>query len=146
MRKLVLGLVLLVSVSASAQIELVETEQSEVVGKISYVYLEKVGENEFNFFYKNINAIGHEYVNFSFKNLNNDIDKLYEILMKGFVDVPRDPLKMKANGEIVWLKYSREDGEAFLQIQQTEGDGSSENAVKVSRLLTQEDITKLFKK
>ncbi len=146
MRKLFLGLVLLASVSASAQIELVETEQSEVVGKISYVYLEKVGENEYNFFYKNINAIGHEYVNFSFKNINNDIDKLYQILMKGFQDVPRDPLKMKANGEIVWLKFSREDGEAFLQIQQTEGDGSSENAVKVSRLLTEEDITKLFKK
>ncbi|TCI84724.1 hypothetical protein [Tenacibaculum sp. M341] len=146
MRKLVLGLVLLASVSVSAQIELVETEQSEVVGKISYVYLEKIGDNEYNFFYKNINAIGHEYVNFSFKNLDNDLDKLYQILMKGFEDVPRDPLKMKANGEIVWLKYSREDGEAFLQIQQTEGDGSSENAVKVSRLLTKEDITQLFKK
>ncbi|WP_299620025.1 hypothetical protein [uncultured Tenacibaculum sp.] len=148
MRKALLLLLLVVSGSVYSQIEFIETSQSEVVGKISYVYLEKVGENDYNFFFKNINAIGHEYVSFSFKNLDNDLDKLYMGLMGGFESVPRDPLKMKANGQIVWLKYSREDGEAFLQIQMTSGDNpvDVEENVKVSRLLTAEDVTKLFKK
>ncbi len=147
MRKALLLLLFVVSSAAYAQIEFLETSQSEVIGKVSYVYLEKVGETDYNFFFKNINAIGHEYVNFSFKNVDNDVDKLYNGLMNGFQTVPRDPLKMKANGQIVWLKYTREDGEAFLQIQMTSGDNPeiAEN-VKVSRLLTAEDITKLFKK
>jgi hypothetical protein len=148
MRKAFLLLLFVVSSAAYAQIEFIETSQSEVVGKVSYVYLEKVGENDYNFFFKNINAIGHEYVNFSFKNVDNDVDKLYNGLMQGFQDVPRDPLKMKANGQIVWLKYTREDGEAFLQIQMTSGDNpvDVDENVKVSRLLTAEDVTKLFKK
>ncbi len=148
MRKTLLLLFLIVSVSVYSQIEFLETSQSEVVGKISYVYLEKIGDQDYNFFYKNINAIGHEYVSFSFKNLDNDLDKLYNGLMAGFQSVPRDPLKMKANGQIVWLKYTREDGEVFLQIQQSMGDiieqGNEE--VKVSRLLTEEDIKNLFLK
>lgn len=148
MRKALLLLLFVVSSSAAyAQIEFLETSQSEIVGKVSYVYLEKVGESDYNFFFKNINAIGHEYVNFSFKNVDNDIDKLYNGLMMGFQNVPRDPLKMKANGQIVWLKYTREDGEAFLQIQMTSGDDPEiAETVKVSRLLTAEDITNLFKK
>lgn len=149
MKKALLLLLLVVSSSVYSQIEFIETNQSEVVGKISYVYLEKVGETDYNFFYKNINAIGHEYVSFSFKNVDNDIDKLYAGLMNGFKEVPRDPLKMKANGQIIWLKYTRADGgDVFLQIQQTSGDNpvETEENVKVSRLLTAEDITRLFRK
>lgn len=148
MKKVLLLLLLVVSSVSYSQIEFIETSQSEVVGKISYVYLEKIGDTDYNFFFKNINAIGHEYVSFSFKNLDNDIDKLYNGIMQGFADVPRDPLKMKANGQIVWLKYTREDGDVFLQIQMTSGDNpvDVEENVKVSRLLTAEDITKLFKK
>ncbi|WP_075342739.1 hypothetical protein [Tenacibaculum agarivorans] len=147
MKKVFLLLLLVVSGSAYSQIEFVEMDQSEVVGKISLVYLEKVGESDYNFFYKNINAIGHEYVNFSFKNVDNDIDKLYNGIMSGFETVPRDPLKMKANGQIVWLKYTRDDGIVYLQFQQSVGTEDSTNEeVKVSRLLTKEDITALFKK
>jgi len=147
MKKVFLLLLLVVSGSVYSQIEFVEMDQSEVVGKISLVYLEKVGESDYNFFYKNINAIGHEYVNFSFKNVDNDIDKLYNGIMAGFESVPRDPLKMKANGQIVWLKYTRDDGIVYLQFQQSVGTEDSTNEeVKVSRLLTKEDITALFKK
>lgn len=143
---LTVALFLLVATSSFAQIELIDTNKSEIVSRISYVYLEKVGDNDYNFFYKNMNSVGHEYVNFSFKNLDNDIEKLYTILINGFKEVPRDPLKMKANGEVVWLKYSRDDSnEVFLQIQQYENEESEEN-LRVSRLLTAEDVTNLFNK
>jgi len=140
-----LVVVLLLSVSSFAQIELVETSKSEVVSQISYVYLEKNGETDYNFFYKDMNSVSHEYVSFSFTNLDNDVDKLYQILSNGFVEVPRDPLKMKANGEIVWLKYSREvDNTITLTVEQYV---STEPEVKtISRPLTAEDISTLFGK
>ncbi|TYP99167.1 hypothetical protein C7447_102486 [Tenacibaculum adriaticum] len=136
---------LLVATSSFSQIELIDTNKSEVVSRISYVYLEKVGDNLYNFFYKNMNSVGHEYENFSFNNIDNDIDKLYTIFMNGFEEVPRDPLKMKANGDIVWLKYTRDDGQVFLQIQQYENEENTDK-MRVSRLLTAEDVTNLFKK
>lgn len=137
---------LLLSVSSFSQIELVETSKSEVISQISYVYLEKKGEDMYNFFYKDVNSVAHEYVSFSFRNLDNDVDKLYKILSNGFEEVPRDPLKMKANGEIVWLKYSRDavDNKITLTIEQYV---STNPEVKtVSRPLTAEDVNKLFSK
>ena len=132
--------VVLVSVSSFSQIELVETSKTEVISQISYVYLEKKGEDLYNFFYKDMNSVAHQYVSFSFKNIDNDVDKLYEILSNGFKDVPRDPLKMKANGEIVWLKYTRDsvDNTVTLTIEQYV---STDPEVKtVSRPLTAEDV------
>ncbi len=139
-------MVLFVSAASFAQIELVESSKTEVVSQVSYVYLEKVGKTDYNFFYKDMNSVGHEYVNFAFKNLDNDVDKLYQILSNGFTDVPRDPLKMKANGEIVWLKYTRDtvDNTITLTIEQYV---STDPEVKtISRPLTLEDVNTLFGK
>ena len=141
-----MAVVLLLSASSFGQIELVETSKTEVISQISYVYLEKKGTDLYNFFYKDMNSVAHEYVSFSFKNLDNDVDKLYQILSNGFVEVPRDPLKMKANGEIVWLKYTRDtvDNSITLTIEQYV---STEPEVKtVSRPLTTEDVDVLFGK
>jgi len=146
MKKILTLAIVLFSASLFSQIELVETSKTEVVSQISYVYLEKEGENEYHLFYKNMNSVAHEYVNFSFKNLDNDIEKLYTILASGFVDVPRDPLKMKANGEIVWLNYyyNNVDGITTLTIEQIL---SLDPEVKTkSRPLTADDIDKLFNK
>jgi len=146
MKKILTLAIALFSASLFSQIELIETSKTEVVSQISYVYLEKEGENEYHLFYKNMNSVAHEYVSFSFKNLNDDLEKLYKILANGFVEVPRDPLKMKANGEIVWLNYyyNNVDGLTTLTIEQTV---SLEPEVKTkSRPLTAEDIDKLFGK
>jgi len=139
-------MMLFLSVTSFAQIELVETSKTEVISQISYVYLEKKGEDLYNFFYKDMNSVAHEYVSFSFRNLDNDVDKLYKILSNGFVEAPRDPLKMKANGEIVWLKYTRNtvDGTITLTVEQYV---STDPEVKtISRPLTASDIDTLFGK
>lgn len=160
MKNLFFVLLLAMSVSVSSQIERVEQTKAEITSRISHVYLEKIDNAEYNFFYKNMNAVGHEYVKFSFKTLNNSYDLLYEIIMEGFKEVPRDPVKIKANGEIVWLKYFKEDGKVFLKIKQyvDEENKTSEvdeqgntidkvgSEMTVSRPLSEEDITDLFKK
>jgi len=140
-----LAVMLLVAVSSFAQIEFVEIAQSQVVGKIDYVYIEKIGDEDYNFYYKNMNEIAHEYVNFSFKNLDNDLDKLYNGLIMGFETVPRDPLKMKANGEIVWLKYTRNaDNTVTLTFEQNISVDPPLTAK--SKDLTLDEINALFKK
>lgn len=158
MKKLFLALSFVASVSAYSQIERVEQTKAEITSRISNVYLEKIDDVEYNFFYKNMNSIGHEYVKFSFKTLNNSYDLLYDILMEGFSNPPRDPVKIKANGEIVWLKYFKEDGKVKLRIQQyvdeaekaeaAEGAEISEigSDMTTSRPLSEEDVTNLFKK
>lgn len=139
-------MMLFLSVTSFAQIELIETSKTEVVSQISYVYLEKKGENLFNFFYKDMNSVAHEYVSFSFTNIDNDIDKLHTILANGFVEVPRDPLKMKANGEIVWLKYSRDSLDNTITLTVEQYVSTDPEVKTISRPLTPEDINKLFRK
>lgn len=137
---------LLTSISTFSQIELVETSKTEVISQVSYVYLEKKGENDYNFFYKNMNSVSHEYVSFSFKNIDNDVDKLYQILSNGFKEVPRDPLKMKANGEIVWLKYTYDSLDSSVTLTVEQYVSTDPEIKTVSRPLTLEDVNKLFNK
>ncbi|MDY0779680.1 hypothetical protein [Tenacibaculum sp. IB213877] len=146
MKKIFALMLLLVSIAGYSQIELVATESTEIISKVSHVYIEKKGENEYSFYYKNINSVEHEYAHFSFKDLDNDFEKLYQILNNGFIEVPRDPLKLKAKGEVVWLNYkvNDNDGEVTLQVEQFI---SRDPDVKTtSRPMTQQDIQRLFKK
>lgn len=143
---LTMAMVLFLSVTSFAQIELVETSKTEVISQISYVYLEKKGENMYNFFYKDMNSVQHQYVSFSFRNLDNDVDKLYQILSNGFEEVPRDPLKMKANGEIIWLKYKRDTLDNTITLTVEQYISTDPEIKTVSRPLTLEDVNKLFNK
>lgn len=153
MKKLSFIFLFFISLTAFSQIERIDQQKVEITSRISNAYMEKVDDKEYNFFYKDMNSVGHEYVSFSFKTLNNSYDLLYEIFMEGFNEPPRDPVKFKANGEIVWLKYFKKDGIIFLQIEQNleranesdEYDADSSNMTR-SRELSQEDITNLFKK
>lgn len=153
MKKLSFIFLVFISLTAFSQIERVDQQKVEITSRISNVYMEKVDDKEYNFFYKDMNSVGHEYVSFSFKTLNNSYDLLYEIFMEGFENPPRDPVKFKANGEIVWLKYFKKDGVIFLQVEQnlerasedSEYDENDTNMTR-SRELSAEDITNLFKK
>lgn len=137
---------LLMSATSIAQIEFIEIAQSEVVGKIDYVYIEKMGKTDYNFYYKNMNEVAHEYVKFSFKNVDNDLDKLYQGLAQGFETVPRDPLKMKANGEIIWLKYTRNTVDNIVTLTFEQNLSVDPILTSKSKDLTIEDINNLFKK
>ena len=144
MKRLLFLTALLCSIMSYSQIEFIETTKTEIVGKIEYVYLEKIGDEAYNFYYKNINDPIHEYVHFSFKNLDNDVEKLHQIIVKGFEENPRDPYKIKANGDVIWLKYTKVDGVVMLQIQQYVSRDS--DIMTVSKLLTYEEVNKLFSK
>lgn len=144
MKKLFFALALFVSISTFSQIELIETTKTEVVGRVEFVYLEKIGDESYNLFYKNMNNPVKEYVNFSFNNVNNDADKLHQIMVNGFTEMPRDPYKVKANGDIVWLKYEKVQEVPVLQIQQYVS--RDPDVMTVSKYLTLDEVNKIFKK
>lgn len=144
MKKLLFFGAFMFSLVSYSQIEFIETTKTEIVGKVEYVYLEKIGEEAYNLYYKNLNDPIHEYVSFSFKNLDNDIEKLYQIIMRGFQESPRDPYKIKANGDVIWLKYTKEDGIVHLQIQQYVS--RDPDIMTVSKLLTYDQVNRLFSK
>lgn len=150
MKKTLLSLLMLtLSASAFSQIELVETTQTEIVSKLSLVYIEKIGEkgDSFVFHYNNMNAPIIDYKSFEFRNVNNDFEKLYSIIMKGFEENPRDPYKIKANEDYVYLKYTKMDGSVLMQVQQfVEPTNPDNKEMAVSRFLTKEEVAMLFKK
>lgn len=149
MKKLLLTFLFFATVSSFAQIRLVNTTKTEILSRIGLVYIEKVDEGKsFVVNFSNMNSPIIEYKSFSFKNTDNAFNTLYEIMMQGFNEVPRDPYKIQAGEGFIYLKYLRVDGNVLMQIQQfldTEReDGSREMAV--SKHLTEDDIKMLFKK
>ncbi len=145
MKKIFLLAVLFISVVSYSQIEFVETTRTEVVGHVEFVYLEKVSDESYNFFYKNINDPINDYVFFSFKNTNDDIGKLHQFLVSGFNAPPGEVYKIKANGDAVYFRYERQDdNEIKLQIKQYVS--RDPDVTTVSKFITLEEVNKLFQK
>ncbi|WP_275316244.1 hypothetical protein [Tenacibaculum bernardetii] len=144
MKKLFFLATLFVSVASYSQIEFIETARVEIVGRVEFVYLEKLGDEAYNLFYKNINNPINEYVSFTFKNVDNDADKLHAIMVRGFEEAAGSKYQIKANGDVVYLKYERHEGIIKLQIEQYVS--REPDVLTESRLLTLDEINKLFKK
>ncbi|MCT4698608.1 MULTISPECIES: hypothetical protein [Tenacibaculum] len=144
MKKLFFIATLFLSVASYSQIELIETARVEIVGRVEFVYLEKIGDEAYNLFYKNINNPINEYVSFTFKNVDNDADKLHQIMVRGFEEAAGSKYQIKANGDVVYLKYERDEGVIKLQIEQYVS--REPDVLTESKLLTLDEINKLFRK
>ncbi|WP_422091166.1 hypothetical protein [Tenacibaculum ovolyticum] len=144
MKKLFFLAALFFSLVSYSQIEFIETAKVEIVGRVEFVYLEKIGDEAYNLFYKNINNPINEYVSFTFKNVDNDADKLHQIMVRGFNEAAGSKYQIKANGDVVYLKYEREDGIIKLQIEQYVS--REPDVLTESRLLTLDEVNKLFRK
>ena len=87
----------------------------------------------------------NDYVYFTFTNMNNDFDALHQIFLRGFEEKPREAYKIKANGNVVWLKYERQhDGEVKVQIKQYVS--RDPDVVTLSKFISLDEINRLFKK
>ncbi|CAL2101073.1 conserved exported protein of unknown function [Tenacibaculum sp. 190130A14a] len=144
MKKVFLLAALFISLASYSQIEFVETTRTEVVSHVEFVYLEKVGEDSYNFYYKNINDPAvNEYVYFTFTNMNNDFGALHKIFLRGFEENPRESYKIKANGDVVWLKFERQhDNEVKVQIKQYVS--RDPDVITQSKFISLDEINKLF--
>lgn len=142
MKKLFFLATLFLSVASYSQIEFVEKTQIDVVGQVEFVYLEKVGTESYNLYYRNINNPVKEYVSFSFKNTNNDAAKLHEIIVRGFEESTGSRYQVKANGDAVYFKYVSDQGVVKMKIQ--EYVSREPDILTESKLMTIEEVNKVF--
>ncbi|WP_233898968.1 hypothetical protein [Tenacibaculum piscium] len=142
MKKLVVVVTLFFSAISFAQIEFVEKTKIDVVGQVEYVYLEKVGDEAYNLFYKNVNNPVKEYVSFSFKNIDNDAAKLHQIIVRGFEESTGSRYQIKANGDAIYFKYVRDQGIVKMKIQQYVS--REPDVLTESKLLTLDEVNKIF--
>lgn len=144
MKKIFLLATLFISVLAYSQIEIIETTRTEIVAHVEFVYLEKVGDESYSIYYKNMNDPINEYVSFSFKNLNNDFETLHKFLVNGFEN-PGESYKIKANGDAVYFKFERQDdNEVKVQIKQFVS--RDPDVTTVSKFISLDEVNKLFQK
>ncbi|CAM1333241.1 hypothetical protein [Tenacibaculum aestuariivivum] len=142
MKKLFFLAALFFAVASYSQIEFVEKTKIDVVGQVEFVYLEKVGNEAYNLFYKNVNNPVNEYIFFSFKNVDNDANKLHQIIARGYEEATGSRYQIKANGEAVYFKYVRDQGEVKMKIQQYVS--REPDVLTESKLLTLSEVNKLF--
>ncbi|MEX6625756.1 hypothetical protein [Tenacibaculum salmonis] len=142
MKKLFFLATLFFSVASYSQIEFVEKTKIDVVGQVEFVYLEKVGNESYNLFYKNINNTVNEYISFSFKNVDNDAAKLHQIIARGFEESTGSRYQIKANGDAIYFKYVRVQGEVKMKIQQYVS--REPDVLTESKLLTLDEVNELF--
>lgn len=144
MKKIFLLATLFISVVSYSQIEIIETTRTEIVAHVEFVYLEKVGDESYSIYYKNMNDPINEYVSFSFKNLNNDFETLHQFLVNGFAN-PGESYKIKANGDAVYFKFERQDdNEVKVQIKQFVS--RDPDVTTVSKFISLDEVNKLFQK
>ncbi|MBA6155050.1 hypothetical protein H3Z83_00730 [Tenacibaculum sp. S7007] len=144
MKKIILLATLFISAVGYSQIEFIDTARTEVVAHVEFVYIEKVGDESYSIFYKNMNDPINEYVSFTFKNENDDFNKLHQFLVSGFEN-PGQVYKVKANGDAVYFRYERQDdNEVKVQIKQY--ISRDPDVTTVSKFISVDEVNKLFQK
>lgn len=124
-----------------SQIKKIKTEKTQKIGKSANVTCEKTG-NTYIFTYRDINFSQlEEYKSFAFEDVQNAFEELYKIIIKGFEEVPKEPIELKLPNQIITLKYMKSFGVVNLTIL------SDENGIiGRSEYLTKRRINKLFGK
>ena len=152
MRTLCTLLLLSVYTVASAQLEVVDTANEpkyETVGKIGpmgdlWVEIKKSDDNikitYMDMKYQNIES----YKEIKFMDVDGAYDKLYEIMLDGFYDMPNESKVIKLGDSIVLIEYTKVMGVVSVRfIHSVTDDGS---VLGFSTWLTKRKLARLFGK
>lgn len=149
MRNLLIISILFITSSAFAQISKVETTKAEEIGKIApmgqfIIDCQKRGDT-YTFMYKDW-KFQHldEYKQFSFKDEDNAFENLYEMIMKGFEDMPEEDIMLEIPEGYLWLKFDKVMG--VKQLSFGHSVDKSGSVIGYSRQLTKKNVEKLFGK
>ncbi|MEQ3691892.1 MAG: hypothetical protein ABNG98_10355, partial [Flavobacterium sp.] len=80
---------------------------------------------------------------FYFKDLNNDYEALHKIIIDGFNSDPLLDIKLELPEDFVWLHYSKNLGQTFVQFMAKNKKNETTGVTKAFNL---EQINKLFEK
>ncbi len=140
--------VVFITTSAFSQIKQVKDVKPTTIGKIGSfgkisIDCTKLGD-EYTFTYNNI-KFQHidDYKSFSFKDKDDAFNSLYEIIMKGLKDPPKEDIKLKLPNDIVYLHFIKSFGVANFQFIH---HVNKSNVIGVSCWLTKKKVMRLFGK
>lgn len=151
MKRIVLTLLIcsFVSLLSYSQIQKIETSKKEMIGKIApmgalNIQCEK-SDDVYIFMYRDVKYTQIvEFKSFVFKDIDNAFDGLYDMIMKGFKNPPKEDIMLELPDDIIWLNYTKAMGVVNFRFMHSPGKNSE--VMGVSGWLTKKKVNKLFGK
>ncbi|CAH0189041.1 hypothetical protein MP478_01375 [Chryseobacterium sp. WG14] len=145
MRKIILLITCMFSISVFSQIKVLKNESLVEIGKDNSVGLYKK-EDKFTINYQDLNTSNLNTIrSFSFQNLNGDVSGLYKLIMEGFVTaIPDENIILELPNDIIELHYEKNYGQQTLQFIQI--INKNRKYIGKSQFLTQKQVEKIFGK
>lgn len=156
MKKITLLVLLLVSTVSFGQLKKVEekpTDKGVEIGKIQpmgqpvHMSCTKYGEDVYAFTYLDGEFLHNKTVfhTFIFKDIDGAFNSLYDIIIKGFEEMPKEPIKLELDKEFLWIHFQKDMGIklVYFESSYTKDDNSHKG---ISRKFTKKQIEKLFGK
>ena len=141
MKKILLIVFILVYSQSFSQIKILNSD-SEVIGKVQFISCSK-NNNTFTFTYNDHKFTQiDEYKSFSLS--ENDFNELFNIITQGFLNYPKEEVKLELPNDILFLKFTKSMGIISLQI--THFVNKNPELVGLTRYLTEKQVLKLFGK
>lgn len=140
---------LLISSMSFGQIKKVETEPSELIGKIgsigeTWLKLEKSGD-VYTFTYKDMKYTQlTDFKSFSFIDEDNAFEDLYNIILKGLDEVPSEPIMLEIPNGYLWLEFGKTLGKPFVTF--SHSVGKSGDVIGKSTWMNRKKLDKVFGK
>ncbi|MGH1518008.1 hypothetical protein [Chryseobacterium sp. JK1] len=142
MRKIILLIIFMFSISVFSQIKVLKNESLVEIGKDNSVGLYKK-DDKFTINYQDLNTSNLNTIrSFSFQNLNGDVTGLYKLIIDGFTNVPDENIILELPNDIIELHYERNYGQQTVQFIQI--INKNRKYVGKSQFLTQKQVEKVF--
>ena len=143
MRKIILLIICMFSISVFSQIKVLKNESLVEIGKDNSVGLYKK-EDKFTINYQDLNTSNLNTIrSFSFQNLNGDVTGLYKLITDGFVSaVPDENIILELPNDIIELHYEKNYGQQTVQFIQI--INKNRKYIGKSQFLTRKQVDKIF--
>ncbi|MBO9692936.1 hypothetical protein [Chryseobacterium sp.] len=142
MSKIIILIVFLFKISVSSQIKMLENVKLAEVGKDNSVGLYKK-ENKFIISYQDVNAANLNTIrSFSFQNVEGDLDRLFNLIIQGFTDLPKEDILLELPNDIIELNYEKNYGQPTVQFIQF--INKNRKYIGKSQFLTLNQVKKIF--
>lgn len=142
MRKIILLITCMFSISVFSQIKVLKNESLVEIGKDNSVGLYKK-EDKFTVNYQDLNTSNLNTIrSFSFQNMNGDVTGLYKLIIDGFISVPEENIVLELPNDIIELHYEKNYGQPTVQFIQY--INKNRKYVGKSQFLTQKQVDKVF--
>jgi len=132
---------ILISIPSFSQIKRIK-DNSVIIGKVQHISCTK-NENTYTITYND-----HKFTQIddfkSFSLSEEDFNDIFDIIIQGFSDIPKEDIKLETPNDVLILKFSKSMGIVSLNIYHLVNKNAE--IVGLTRYLTKKQVLKLFGK